>query len=122
MIEKFTKVIIGFVSQDYEKQGDKFVCVGQEFIEGDDVSYEDDFGEALEDEPDEVNFVRDMVQPGRDYWFIRIWGCVELEPNGPYATEKLCDEAYDKMYEADEGEKKHTFHRFDVPKGTKINF
>ena len=47
--EKFTKIIIGFVAQTFEKNADgKFICAWQDFISGDDVQYEDVKGESIE--------------------------------------------------------------------------
>ena len=45
MIEKFTKITVGFVLQDYEKNAaGQFVCTGQDFVAGDSVDYEDTDG------------------------------------------------------------------------------
>ena len=47
-MEKFTKITVGFVLQDYEKNTDgKFVCTGQDFVAGDDVQYENADGETI---------------------------------------------------------------------------
>jgi hypothetical protein len=46
--EKFTKITVGFVTQVYEKNAaGKFVCIGQEFIAGDQVDYEDAGGNTI---------------------------------------------------------------------------
>jgi hypothetical protein len=47
-MEKFTKITTGFVIQTYEKKSaGEFVCVGQEFIAGDQVDYEDEKGNSI---------------------------------------------------------------------------
>ena len=46
--EKFTKITVGFVAQNYEKNAaGKFICTGQEFIAGDQVDCEDADGNAI---------------------------------------------------------------------------
>ena len=37
---KLKKYTLGFVVQEYEKQGDLLVCVRQEFVAGDQVEWE----------------------------------------------------------------------------------
>ena len=40
-MKKFTKITVGFVTQNYKKNtAGKFICTGQEFIAGDQVDYE----------------------------------------------------------------------------------
>lgn len=52
-MDKFNKITTGFVVQQYEKNTDgEFVCVGQEFIAGDQVDYEDVKGEPLGQVPE----------------------------------------------------------------------
>ena len=47
-MEKFTKITTGFVTQSYAKNAaGQFVCIGQEFIAGDDVQYENADGETI---------------------------------------------------------------------------
>ena len=42
MMDKFTKITVGFVSQTFEKDPvGRFVCAHQEFIAGDQCDYED---------------------------------------------------------------------------------
>ena len=120
-LQKFNKVIVGFVSQSCEKNEDgKFVCVGQEFIEGDDVNYEDEFGDELDDEPNEINFVRDMVQPGLDHFVLKMVGCVDPCVVGPFATEK---EAQDRVeeYREDPSECQNAHTTFSLTKGAVID-
>ena len=63
-MDKFTKITIGFVSQTFELNDDgKMVCIEQEFIAGDEVSYEDEHGEPLVDIPEHQYQYFDMVQP-----------------------------------------------------------
>ena len=48
-MEKFTKITVGFVTQNYEKNAaGKFICMGQEFIAGDDVQFENLKGDSIE--------------------------------------------------------------------------
>ena len=47
-MEKFTKITVGFVTQSYEKNAaGKFICMGQEFIAGDQVDYENTDGDTI---------------------------------------------------------------------------
>ncbi len=50
MIIEYQKVTVGFVVQSFEMIDGKFVCTSQDFIAGDDVNYEDDFGDKLSPE------------------------------------------------------------------------
>ena len=48
-MEKFTKITVGFVTQSYGKNAaGKFICMGQEFIAGDDVQFENLKGDSIE--------------------------------------------------------------------------
>lgn len=54
------KTTVGFVIQEYDTETGKFVS--QEFVAGDQVDWEDNFGDALCNPPNEyLSF--DMVQP-----------------------------------------------------------
>ena len=47
-MDKFIKITIGFVMQNYEKNADgRSVCNGQEFVAGDQVDFEDYEGNAI---------------------------------------------------------------------------
>lgn len=64
MAKKFKKITTGFVVQDYEEKNGRFVCVGQEFIAGDQVDYEDEMGESVEVDTLKEDYQPfDMVQP-----------------------------------------------------------
>jgi len=54
------KVTVGFVIQTYDKDTGK--CVGQEFMAGDQVDYEDENGEAVSWQESEYQPF-DMIQP-----------------------------------------------------------
>ena len=54
MSKKLRKVTVGFVVQEYVLVGDTFVCVGQEFTCGDDVTWEDESGEVVSTPADHV--------------------------------------------------------------------
>lgn len=53
------KIIIGFVIQTFDT--DTGLCTEQDFVEGDDVSFEDEAGEPIEDQ--DLSFPCDMKQP-----------------------------------------------------------
>ena len=56
------KIIVGFVVQTYENGS----CVEQEFVEGEDVSFENECGKTLDesDLPDEMeDYSCEMLQP-----------------------------------------------------------
>ena len=58
----FKKITVGFVIQDYD---DKGICVGQEFIAGDQVDWENEKGDKIP-APEGKGFAYqpfDMVQP-----------------------------------------------------------
>jgi hypothetical protein len=64
--ETYFKVVYGFVTQTYEKQKGKFVCVEQDFNASDDINREDELGNNIDDEIDdskEVDFQMLMIQP-----------------------------------------------------------
>lgn len=54
------KITIGFVVQTFDDQGK---CTGQEFVAGDDVTYENSFGDGLDKPDEEFYYPLDMVQP-----------------------------------------------------------
>jgi hypothetical protein len=56
------KITVGFVIQDYN---DKGICIGQEFIAGDQVDWENDKGEQIASPEGEAFLYHpfDMVQP-----------------------------------------------------------
>ena len=61
-----TKTTTGFVTQTYD---DKGKCTGQEFVAGDQVDWEDENGEPVDECDYDVTFEYqpfDMVQPGSD--------------------------------------------------------
>ena len=69
-MDKFTKITIGFVSQTFELNDDgKMICAKQEFIAGDEVSYEDEYGEPLDFFPEHIYQSYNMVQPEQPRMF-----------------------------------------------------
>ena len=63
---RFSKITVGFVTQNYEEVDGKFVCVSQSFTAGDQVDYENEDGEPFDiDEFDgeEQYQSLDMVTP-----------------------------------------------------------
>jgi hypothetical protein len=63
-ITKYKKITVGFVIQEFTKQDNKFVCIEQSFIAGDQVDRENDDGDSVEiDIMQEVCQAFDMKQP-----------------------------------------------------------
>lgn len=57
----YKKITVGFVVQTYNDEGN---CISQEFIAGDDVTYENSQGEPIDSsEVDDKYQPFDMVQP-----------------------------------------------------------
>lgn len=54
------KITTGFVIQNYDDNGK---CTGQEFIAGDQVDWEDDDGEPINEMIEHEYFPYEMVQP-----------------------------------------------------------
>jgi hypothetical protein len=57
------KVTFGSVMQEYVELGDTLVCVGQEFVAGDEVTWEDVNGEVVDTPVDHVYQSFEMEQP-----------------------------------------------------------
>lgn len=58
----YNKITVGFVSQQYDSETGK--CIFQEFIAGDEIEYEDENGNPVEDFPEnEEYFPFEMEQP-----------------------------------------------------------
>lgn len=56
------KITIGFVIQTFKT--DTGECIGQEFIAGDEITYEDGYGEDLGTPVQEIPYIPfEMVQP-----------------------------------------------------------
>lgn len=62
-MRKLRKVTIGFVIQEYVEAGDTFVCVGQEFTCGDEVTWETPGGEVVDTPADHIYQPFEMEQP-----------------------------------------------------------
>lgn len=63
-ITKYKKITVGFVTQEFTQQDDKFVCVEQSFTAGDQTDREDDNGNPVHiDDSEEVYEPFDMKQP-----------------------------------------------------------
>lgn len=56
----FKKFIVGFVVQEFNDNGD---LVSQEFVGGDDVTYEDENGDIIDPPTNESRFPMMMMQP-----------------------------------------------------------
>ena len=107
-ITKYRKITVGFVSQKYIRQDDKFVCIEQDFIAGDQVDREDENGDTVEiDVSEEVYQPFDMnhPKPNSDFekWYENskdndgvqrhFRSVVEINPNYP-----LCFKEWAKTY------------------------
>ena len=65
-VKEFHKITTGFVIQKYVTMGGNHICVGQEFIAGDQVDYEDSNGEPVSVDTSKENyqpFEMKMPQP-----------------------------------------------------------
>lgn len=117
MIHK--KITTGLVIQNYDEEK----CVGQEFITGDQVSYENLDGEPIFPPKNEVYQPFDMVQPieEMDYYVMWMWKCIEPQLYGPYQTPDKQQIEIDRL-RAEQGEDDHTFFVMNVTKGSKLEF
>jgi len=119
MIHK--KITTGFVIQDYNGKN----CVGQEFIAGDQVNYEDVEGKPIIPLEKENYQPFDMVQPGKekkiDHYVIWMWQCVTPQLYGPYSTPEKQQTEIDRL-RAEQGEDDHTFFVMNVTKGSTVEF
>ena len=131
MLDKYAKTTVGFVTQRFERKGNRFICVGQDFIAGDQVDYEHGYGDdnALsEEERQEAGIGTSketyqpfhMEQPLKDYYILQMWGLVEAQLHGPYKSSQARATALEKIKDED-GEEKHTYDTFELPRGTEIN-
>lgn len=121
-IKHYNKVVNGFVSQHFVKDGDKYVCEYQDFISGDDVSRESLYSSNIEHKliPGKEEYQQfNMVQPGYDYYYLFVWGCVSSEIIGPFNTEDEREDSREKMKQ-EEGEDKHIYIPFKITKGAEI--
>ena len=123
MIDKYHKITPGFVTQIFEKQGNKFVCTKQEFTAGDPVDRESEQGEPADVDVREEQYQPfDMVQPAKDYYFLYVYHAVEPQLYGPYETDQKRDEAMEKHREEEGSQKYDSYFSFDVTKGSKVEF
>ena len=56
----FSRIIIGFVHQNYNKYGQ---MIDQQFVESDQVEFEDYWGHPIEEPSDYEDFLPEMLQP-----------------------------------------------------------
>ena len=120
MIDKYNKTTPGFVTQAFEKQDDKLVCIEQSFTAGDQVDRENDNGEPVAVDVSKEQYQPfDMVQPGLDYYVVGMIGCVEPVLHGPFTTGDEQQQCIDKL-RAQEGEHENTFFVINVSKGAKV--
>ena len=93
-MDKFTKITVGFVCQTYKKNTEeKFVCIRQEFIAGDQCECENMKGNPLESIPEHAYQPYDMVAPQDERQGIRYLLYNEvlgsLESEDPIEAESL---------------------------------
>jgi hypothetical protein len=123
MIEKYNKITPGFITQIFEKQHEKFVCVDQGFTASDQVDREDEKGEPVDiDTQTEEYQPFNMVQPGRDYYFLHVHAGVEAENIGPFSTEQERSNALEKHRENKGREEYDSYFAFNVVKGSTVDF
>ena len=121
-MNKFKKITTGFVIQDFEQKDDKFICVNQEFIAGEQVDRENEHGEAVKvDTSKEVYQSFDMKQPApvKDYYLLFIWKGVDLKLFGPFETVELRDEKTKELRE-DHGSLSN-YYTLEVSTGAKVS-
>ena len=80
------KVTVGFVVQDFD--GETGICKSQEFIAGDDVSWEDDYGNSIK-VPRHEYFHFDMKQPIDKYNTVNV---IEMEYGTPTSITSYPDD------------------------------
>lgn len=123
MIEQYNKITTGWVIQRFERQGEEFVCVEQEFTAGDIVDREDKDGEPVDVDVREEQYQSfDMIQPGKDYYFLYVFGGAEAESIGPFSTEQERDKAMENHRENEGREDYDSYFAFDVSKGSTVEF
>ena len=72
-MNKYNKITVGFVCQEYKEKNDKMVCSHQQFIAGDQVDREDKDGEPVEvDTSKEIYQPFEMVQPEEPSHFVLV--------------------------------------------------
>lgn len=129
MLKQYKKITVGFVIQEFERKENVFICKAQNFVAGDQVDYEDYFGDTLSPEKEEeANIATSkecyqpfhMEQPTQDFYYVQVWGLVEIQVEGPFETAEKRDKALDDKKHED-GEEKHIYDTFELPKGTEIN-
>ncbi len=84
---KISKITTGFVIQTYDTKTGR--CVGQEFVAGDEVKYEDKHGESVDwEEAPEAYQPFNMAQPGSKarHYNLLIVGGAEAVVLGPFDT------------------------------------
>ena len=64
----------------------------------------------------------EMVQPGRDYYFLHVFGGVEAEQVGPFHTEQKRNKAMEKHREGEGREDYDSYFPFDVTKDSTVEF
>lgn len=63
-MNSYKKITTGFVIQEYVKRGDRYVCISQNFVAGDQVDYEDNLGDpVIVDTTIEAYMPFEMVPP-----------------------------------------------------------
>lgn len=85
---KINKITRGFVVQTYDTDTGR--CIGQEFVAGDQVEYEDEIGLPVEwrEDAEACQSFR-MVRPGRvSYYNLFVIGGTDALVLGPYASDE----------------------------------
>ena len=72
-MNKYNKITVGYVVQEYKEQNDKMVCSHQYFVAGDQVDREDKDGNKVDvDLTKEIYQPFDMVQPEEPSRFVLV--------------------------------------------------
>ena len=72
-MNKYNKITVGFVVQEYKERNGEMVCNHQYFVAGDEVDREDKDGEPVEvDTSKEVYQLFEMVQPREPQQFVLV--------------------------------------------------
>jgi len=58
----------------------------------------------------------------REHYFVHIWGCVDPQLYGPYATEDKREAALATFKEDEYNEENDSYHLFDAKKGSNVEF
>ena len=122
-MDTYYKYTNGHVSQCFEWQNGRWVIVGQKFVAGNPVEYEDDLGnpisvpdiESMGPEPYEPYH---MIQPTVVWFILCLHGCIDPELFGPY-DEETANKEMEKLAENPKNSE-NSYTLLGVPNGVEI--